>query len=437
MSKYHIINNIIPDSIANELEIEVGDKLLEINNQEIKDVFDYYYQTEKEILLLLIEKPDGEQWELEIEKDEDEDLGIIFSDSLMDEYRSCQNNCIFCFIDQMPSGMRDTLYFKDDDSRLSFLQGNYITLTNITEDEIKRIIDYRLEPINISFHTTNHELRCKMLNNSDAGTALEKVKSLAHGRIKMNGQIVLCKGVNDGGELENTLSDLFQYTPYLQSVSIVPVGITRYRDNLYPLEPFTQNDARGVIKTIRKWQEKSLESGGNHFLHGSDEWYLLAEEDLPEEETYDDYLQLENGVGMLRLFIDEVNEELEKHQGDNRERNISLVTGVLAAPYLYTLSLGIQMKYPNVNISIYPINNKFFGELITVSGLITGQDIINQLEGEELGDKLLLPINMLKNEEEVFLDDITLEELSKALQVPVNIVELSGSDFVSEVINYD
>ena len=434
MSKTHIINHIVPNSIAWELEIEPGDQLLRINHQEIKDVFDYYTQVEKEVILLLIEKPDGEQWELEIEKDEEEELGIGFSDSLMDEYRSCQNNCIFCFINQLPDGMRETLYFKDDDARLSFLQGNYITLTNITDEEINRIIDYRLEPINISFHTTNPKLRCEMLNNPTAGVALKRVKKLYQGNIKMNGQIVLCKGINDGAELEKTLNDLFEYAPLLQSVSIVPVGMTRYREGLVPLEPFTKKEARKVIQTIRKWQNISVEGGGNHFLHGSDEWYILAEEDLPEEASYDDYLQLENGVGMMRLFINEVNEELKNHPGDQRHRNISLATGELAAPYLYALCLGIQMKYPNVEVQIYPIRNDFFGELITVSGLITGDDIIKQLKGEELGDQLLLPINMLKNEEELFLDDITVEELSKTLQVPVNIVKSSGRDFVEHVL---
>ena len=435
MRKYHIIKRVIPDSISHELGIEPGDKLLEINNQEIQDVFDYYYQVEKEEILLLVEKQDKEQWELEIEKEEDEELGLIFSESLMDEYRSCMNNCIFCFINQMPKGLRETLYFKDDDSRLSFLQGNYITLTNITDDEIERIIKYRLEPINISFHTTNPSLRSTMLSNPNAGIALKRVKSLYHGNIKMNGQIVLCKGVNDGVELENTIADLYQYTPLLQSVSIVPVGITKYREGLYPLEPFNKQDARKVIETIRKWQKKSIEEGGNHYIHGSDEWYLLAEEDLPAEETYDDYLQLENGVGMLRLFINEANEELESHQGDYRKRDVSLATGMLAAPYLYTLALGIQMKYPNVNIRIFPIENEFFGEHITVSGLVTGKDIIHQLECVQLGEELLLPINMLKSDEDVFLDDVTVEELSSALQLPVNIVKLSGRDFVEEVLS--
>ena len=434
MSKTHIIHDIIPNSIANQLEIKPGDKLLGVNHQTIKDVFDYYNQVEKDEIILLIEKADGEQWELEIEKGEEEELGMVFSESLMDEYRSCRNNCIFCFINQMPKGMRETLYFKDDDSRLSFLQGNYITLTNITDEEMERIIKYRLEPINISFHTTNPKLRCEMLNNSTAGAALKRVKKLYQGKIKMNGQIVLCKGVNDGVELENTIKDLFEYAPILQSVSIVPVGITKYREGLVPLEPFTKMDARKVIKLIRKWQEKSIESEGNHFLHGSDEWYILAEEDLPPEESYDDYLQLENGVGMMRLFIDEVNEELANHPGDHRERKISLVTGTLAAPYLYALCLGIQMKYPHIKIHLHPVHNDFFGELITVSGLITGEDIIRQLKGEELGDKMLLPINMLKNDEDVFLDDITVEELSKALQVPVNIVKSNGRDFVENVL---
>ena len=282
----HIVKSLMPGGIGEELGIEPGDKLLAINGNEIQDVFDYYYYEESEQLLLLIEKPDGEEWELEIEKDEDESLGIEFDQSLMDEYRSCRNKCMFCFIDQMPKGMRETLYFKDDDSRLSFLQGNYITLTNMSDHDVERIVKYRLEPINISFQTTNPELRCKMLHNRFAGEALKKVDILYRGQIEMNGQIVLCKGVNDGEELERTIRDLTGYLPYLKSVSIVPVGLTKYRDGLYPLEPFTKEDAREVLSVIHRWQEKIYQEHGIHMIHAGDEWYVLAEEEVPEEERY-------------------------------------------------------------------------------------------------------------------------------------------------------
>lgn len=430
----HIVKSLMPGGIGEELGIEPGDKLLAINGNEIQDVFDYYYYEESEQLLLLIEKPDGEEWELEIEKDEDESLGIEFDQSLMDEYRSCRNKCMFCFIDQMPKGMRETLYFKDDDSRLSFLQGNYITLTNMSDHDVERIVKYRLEPINISFQTTNPELRCKMLHNRFAGEALKKVDILYRGQIEMNGQIVLCKGVNDGEELERTIRDLTGYLPYLKSVSIVPVGLTKYRDGLYPLEPFTKEDAREVLSVIHRWQEKNYQEHGIHMIHAGDEWYVLAEEEVPEEERYDGYLQLENGVGMMRLLFNEVQEALSAVTGDERQREISLATGRLMYPYIGKILEEIRKKFPNITTHLYAIRNDFFGERITVSGLITGQDLTGQLKGQPLGERLLLPCNMLKIGEPVFLDDFTLEEVENSLQVKTDIVKSSGQDLLDAVI---
>lgn len=430
----HIVKSLMPGGIGEELGIEPGDKLLTINGNEIQDVFDYYYYEESEQLLLLIEKPDGEEWELEIEKDEDESLGIEFDQSLMDEYRSCRNKCMFCFIDQMPKGMRETLYFKDDDSRLSFLQGNYITLTNMSDHDVERIVKYRLEPINISFQTTNPELRCKMLHNRFAGEALKKVDILYRGQIEMNGQIVLCKGVNDGEELERTIRDLTGYLPYLKSVSIVPVGLTKYRDGLYPLEPFTKEDAREVLSVIHRWQEKIYQEHGIHMIHAGDEWYVLAEEEVPEEERYDGYLQLENGVGMMRLLFNEVQEALSAVTGDGRQREISLATGRLMYPYIGKILEEIRKKFPNITTHLYAIRNDFFGERITVSGLITGQDLTGQLKGQPLGERLLLPCNMLKIGEPVFLDDFTLEEVENSLQVKTDIVKSSGQDLLDAVI---
>ncbi len=430
----HIVKSLMPGGIGEELGIEPGDKLLAINGNEIQDVFDYYYYEESEQLLLLIEKPDGEEWELEIEKDEDESLGIEFDQSLMDEYRSCRNKCMFCFIDQMPKGMRETLYFKDDDSRLSFLQGNYITLTNMSDHDVERIVKYRLEPINISFQTTNPELRCKMLHNRFAGEALKKVDILYRGQIEMNGQIVLCKGVNDGEELERTIRDLTGYLPYLKSVSIVPVGLTKYRDGLYPLEPFTKEDATEVLSVIHRWQEKIYQEHGIHMIHAGDEWYVLAEEEVPEEERYDGYLQLENGVGMMRLLFNEVQEALSAVTGDGRQREISLATGRLMYPYIGKILEEIRKKFPNITTHLYAIRNDFFGERITVSGLITGQDLTGQLKGQPLGERLLLPCNMLKIGEPVFLDDFTLEEVENSLQVKTDIVKSSGQDLLDAVI---
>ncbi len=434
MTHTHIIKDVLPGSIAEELEISAGDKLLAINDQEIEDVFDYHFLANEEYLTVLIEKPDGEQWELEIEKEYEEDLGIEFEQGLMDEYRSCRNKCIFCFIDQMPKDMRETLYFKDDDSRLSFLQGNYVTLTNMSDHDIDRIVRYHLEPINVSFQTTNPELRCKMLHNRFAGEALKKVDRLYEGGITMNGQIVLCKGINDGEELERSIRDLMKYAPQLQSVSVVPVGLSKYRDGLYPLLPFTKEDAKEVLHIIHKWQKKAYEEFGIHFIHGGDEWYILAEEELPEEERYDGYLQLENGVGMLRLLMNEFEEGYERLNGDERDREVSIATGFLAYPYIQRMADRIMEKYPKSKIHVYGIRNDFFGELITVSGLITGQDLIGQLKGKALGEKLLLPCNMLRIEEQDFLDDVTLQDVKDALQVPVDIVKSSGQDFIDAVL---
>lgn len=435
MKHEHMIKDVLPGSIADELGIEAGDKLISINDNEIEDVFDYHFYVNDEELVLLIEKPNGEEWELEIEKDYEEDLGIEFEQGLMDEYRSCHNKCMFCFIDQMPEGMRDTLYFKDDDSRLSFLQGNYVTLTNMSDHDIERIVRYHLEPINISFQTTNPELRCKMLHNRFAGDALKKVDTLYESGIQMNGQIVLCKGINDGEELERSIRDLSKYVPCLQSVSVVPVGLTKYREGLYPLEPFTREDAVKILDTIHRWQDKFYEEYGIHFIHAGDEWYILAGEEMPEEERYDGYLQLENGVGMLRLLENEFEEAYEKADGDDRDRELSIATGFLAYPYIQKMASRIEEKYSNTQIHVYPIRNDFFGELITVSGLITGQDLIHQLQNQKLGDRLLLPCNMFRSHEEVFLDDITLAQVEDALQVRADIVKSSGQDFIDVIVN--
>ena len=434
MAHRHIIKSIEPGSIAEELGIEKGDILLAINDQEVEDVFDYHFYVNDEQLVLTIEKPDGEEWELEIEKDYEEDLGIEFEQGLMDEYRSCRNKCIFCFIDQMPKGMRDTLYFKDDDSRLSFLQGNYVTLTNMSDHDIDRIIRYHLEPINISFHTTNPELRCQMLHNRFAGEALKKVDRLYEAGIEMNGQIVLCRGINDGEELERTIRDLSGYLPCLQSVSVVPVGLTKYRDGLYPLEPFTPEDARKVLEVVRRWQDELYEKWGTHFIHAGDEWYLLAGEDMPPQERYDGYLQLENGVGMMRLLEDEFREAFEKLPGDEMPREVSVATGKLAYPLICSMAEKLKSRYPGTVIHTYQIENRFFGERITVAGLVTGQDLKEQLSGKRLGKALLLPCNMFRSQEEVFLDDMTLDELKDALQSEIDIVKSSGQDFIDAVL---
>lgn len=438
--KGHVIKQVLPGSIAEELEITPGDRLIEVNQQRIADIFDYQYYIEDEYVELLIEKPHGEQWLLEVDKDEDEDIGIVFDSGLMDEYRTCHNQCIFCFIDQMPKGMRETLYFKDDDSRLSFLQGNYVTLTNMSDYDLDRIIRYRLSPINISFQTMNPSLRCKMLNNRFAGEALKKVDRLFEAGITMNGQIVLCKGVNDGEELTFSIQEMQKYIPCLESVSVVPVGLSKYREGLYPLEPFTKEDAKEVLKIIHGFQAKFFKYHGMHFIHASDEWYILAQEELPAEENYDGYLQLENGVGMLRLLINEFKAALEEavklKEQFHKRNTVSLATGRLAYPYLKEMAAQMMKEFPGLIIQVFAIRNDFFGEMITVSGLLTGQDIVRQLKGKDLGERLLLPINVLRSGEEVFLDDMTLEELEKALQVKADIVKSSGYDLVRTILGF-
>ena len=431
----HIISAVTPGSIAEEMEIEPGDVLVSVNGQEPEDVFDYRYLMNEEEVLVVIRKPDGEEWELEIEKEYEDDLGMEFENGLMDDYRSCRNKCMFCFIDQLPKGMRDTLYFKDDDSRLSFLQGNYLTLTNMSEHDLEKIIYYKLSPINISFQATNPELRCKMLHNRFAGDVMDKVRRLKEAGIMMNGQIVLCRGVNDGEELDRSIRDLVTLMPELQSVSVVPVGLTRYRDGLYPLEPFTKEDACKVLDLIHSWQEKLLKEYGTHFIHAGDEWYILAERPIPEETTYDGYLQLENGVGMVRLLKEEVDAYLKKLPGDDRKRRVTIATGELAAPYLREHVASIRGKYPNVEVQVITVKNEFFGGKITVAGLLTGQDLVKQLKGKDLGEELLLSINMLKSDEPIFLDDMTVEQLQTALQIKVSIVESSGNDFVNCILN--
>lgn len=432
--QWHLITGVETGSIGEECGLEPGDKLGNVNGNEITDIFDYQYYIQENYLEVEILTKDGQECLLEIEKDEEEDLGIHFESYLMDEYSSCCNKCIFCFIDQMPPGMRDTLYFKDDDSRLSFLQGNYITLTNMKEKDMDRVIRYHLAPINISVHTTNPTLRCQMLNNRFAGDVLEKIQRFADAEIPMNSQVVLCKGINDGEELDRTIGELGEFLPYMESLSVVPVGLTRYRDHLPTLQSFTKEDAQNVLEQIHRWQEHFKKTKGTSFVHASDEWFILAGWDFPPEEYYEGYGQLENGVGMMRLLISEVEEALEKTEGDQRKRKVSLATAKLAFPTVQKLAEDIQSKYPQIDIRVYCIENLFFGEKITVSGLLTGQDIRNQLQGQDLGEELLLPCNVLKADEDIFLDDMTLEELSASLQVPVNIIQSDGQDFVHKII---
>jgi len=466
----HIIERITDNSIAQGLGIEAGDILLSVNNEEIEDIFDYQYQCENTSVDIEVRKNDGSVISHHIDKDEDEDIGLVFEAGLMDEYRRCSNNCIFCFIDQNPPGMRKTIYFKDDDARLSFLQGNYITLTNMSDHDIDRIIRYRLQPVNISFHTMNPELRCRMLNNRFAGDALKKADRLHEAGITMNGQIVLCKGINDGRELEYSLERLYDYVPQLESLSVVPVGLSDYRDGLCRLDPFTPEDAAEVISVIDKWQKKAYAEHGIHFVHASDEWYINAGVELPPEETYDGYLQIENGVGMMRSVLNEFRDGLDivRKGGDLSEycasdslvpdagsagffhrigklfgskkagktvaeERITVITGRLAERYVRMMADEVASVFPQKDINVMAIVNRFFGEKITVTGLLTGQDIIAQCReytdrGGDLGARLLLQENTLRSGTDILLDDTTVGDIESALQVKVDIVKSSGYD---------
>ena len=433
------VTKVCDDGVAKDYDIKTGDELVSINGEVIEDIFDYRYAILNSHLEIELIR-DEETITVTIDKDESDDLGLEFGEGLMDEYRRCRNNCIFCFIDQMPPGMRETLYFKDDDSRLSFLQGNYVTLTNLSDNDVERIIRFRMEPINISFQTTNPELRCKMLNNRFAGDCLKIVDRFYDAEISMNGQIVLCKGINDGEELRRSIEDLSKYLPVLESVSVVPVGLTKYRDGLYPLEPFEKEDAIKVIDLIESYQEKFYEQYGLHFIHASDEWYILAGREMPEESRYDGYLQLENGVGMIRLFSDEFNNAFEKYAITGLKKKFmkksecTIVTGKLAFPMLKKFADMVNNEYPKVHVEVRAIRNDFFGERITVAGLITGQDIIKQLKGNICGDRILIPQNMLRATENVFLDDLTVDDVAKSLQVKVDIVKSSGRDLLMKML---
>jgi putative radical SAM enzyme (TIGR03279 family) len=423
-------------SIAEEAGIETGDYLLSINGQNIKDIFDYRYYQASEELLLEIEKPDGEIWEIEVEKDESEDLGLEFEDSLINGAKSCTNKCIFCFIDQLPKGMRETVYFKDDDSRLSFLTGNYVTLTNINNEELQRIINYRMSPINVSVHTTNPELRKFMLGNRFAGDVLNKIKMLTDNGIEVNCQIVLCRDINDKGELDKTIADLAGFYPYINSVSIVPVGISRHREGLYELIPFDKESSLEVINQVHKWQNKLHKEKGSRVVYLSDEFYINAGMDIPKIKYYEGFPQIENGVGMLALFRKEV-EDTIKRKNTNASlinRKISIATGRLVYENIIQLVNEIKLAYNSIDVNVYAIDNNFFGQHVTVSGLLTGRDIIEQLRGKDLGQELLISRNMLRSGEHVLLDDTTVEQIEAELGFKINIVGSDGADFVHAVI---
>ena len=430
-----LIRSVEEGSPAHKAGIPENSSLISINKNEIFDVLDYrFYQNEKRLKIKV--EANGKIRSYRIKKAEYDELGLVFDTYLMDEQRSCKNKCVFCFIDQLPKGMRDTLYFKDDDSRLSFLFGNYITLTNITEHEIERIIKLHISPINISVHTTNPELRCKMMNNRFAGDALSVLYRLAEAGIAINCQLVLCPDYNDGEELRRTLTDLTSLST-VQSIAAVPVGLTAHREGLAELKPFNKATATAVLDVLNEFSDLTLEKYGKRRVFGSDEFYILSEREIPKIYYFEDFLQLENGVGMWSLFLSEaidairndfVNTVLEK------ERKITIATGEAAYPLIKNIVDISTKKWHNLYCNVKPIKNEFFGGHITVTGLITGGDLIEQLKCQELGESLLISSSMLRHEKDKFLDDITVEQVEKALNVKVLIIENDGFEFVSNLL---
>ncbi len=426
-----LISGVEPGSHAEKARIDAGDKLLTINGQEINDVLDYqFYATDKKLVLEL-EKPDGKRRKCRIKKEEYEELGVCCETYLMDKQRHCRNKCVFCFIDQLPKGLRESLYFKDDDARLSFLFGNYITLTNISQHEIDRIIKMKISPVNISVHTTNPELRVKMMNNKNAGEALKYVYQLAQARIAINCQLVLCPGWNDGEELKRSLADLSGLYPAVQSVACVPVGLTKYREGLCQLRGFTPEEARAVMDTINTYGDRLEEEHGTRLVYPADEFLLKAGLALPPYDYYGDYAQLENGVGMMALLRHEFLEALDRLEESDRQQELCLATGMASYNFIRELVDELKKKWHNLTCNIYAVKNEFFGENITVSGLVTGQDLIAQLKGRTLGEKLLIPSAMLRQEGDLFLDDTTPSEVEQALGVRVQPLPNDGYALLS------
>ena len=434
--KKFIIKSVEPASIGEELEIMPGDTLLRINGQDLADILDYRYLIANEEVILEIEKNNQEIWELDIEKEFEDDLGLHFKEDII-ETKTCKNNCIFCFIDQLPKGLRSSLYVKDDDERLSFLTGNYITLTNLTEKERDRIIDYRIMPINLSIHTTNPSLRRKMLNNRFAGNVKEYLDLFKEHQILMNGQIVLVPAYNDERELITTLDDLKTYFPVMQSVSIVPVGISAHCQGLVKLEPFNQKSASKTIEIINKVHFEMRKKHGHGFVYPSDEFFLLADLPIPDVTYYDGFSQIENGVGMIADFRHDFYQALEKNRSLSRIRKIGIITGIAAQSEIDRLVRAFSDKYPKADILILPVVNHFFGNKITVSGLITGQDIIDQVLPQlqkSPRDLLLIPENAFKQDSEILLDDHTLASLSKTLATPLIKTPVNGQSFFKALL---
>lgn len=427
------IFDVTTGSHADKAGIKKGEILLSINSNEIVDVLDYrFYQVNRK-LTLEVEDENKNVRTIEMTKGEYEEIGLEFETYLMDKQHSCRNKCIFCFIDQLPKGMRESLYFKDDDSRLSFLFGNYITLTNITEHEIDRIIKMHISPINVSVHTTNPELRCKMMNNRFAGDTLKYLKRFADAGITLNCQIVSCPGINDGDELVRTLTDLENLG--VNMTAIVPVGLTRYRENLYPLVPYNKETAGQTIDIIEKMGDECVKKHGRRIFFPGDEFYLLAEREIPSPEFYEDFSALEDGIGMIAYLTDDVGWKLEELDADESLcHKVTIACGEGVFPYMKRIMSMINEKFPNITINTRAIKNNFFGGGVNVSGLVTGGDLIDQLRGDDLGGRLIIPSSMLRFENDLFLDDVSTDDVERELGVTLVPVNNNGNDLVEAVI---
>lgn len=422
-------------SIAEELEIEAGDLILSINDREIIDYLDYKFLSTGEKILMTVKKKNGELYEYEIENPYLEDLGINFSNMLFDKAHSCHNKCIFCFIDQMPKGMRETLYFKDDDARLSFLYGNYVTLTNMSDADIDRLIEYKISPINISVHTTNPELRKTMLNNKNADKILSHIKKLYENNIEMNMQVVLCPDINDGAELDRTISDLSKFVPVARSMSVVPVGLTRCREGLYPMKAFDKLSSQKVIEQITAWQKKLLKQYGTRFVYAADEFYVNGKIDIPKEEEYEDFPQIENGVGMLSSMESEFMKAISCGIELKEEKKIIIATGEISYNFIKKLVNHAKMCYNIKNIDVVGIKNELFGGYVSVSGLLGASDLFRALDGKT-ADKLLITESMLKADEDIFLDDVTKRQAEEKLGMEIVPVKNDGGSFLMALLGY-
>lgn len=440
------ISKVLKGSIAEEVGIQEGDVLLSINGSKVKDIIDYKYLIADEFVIIEVQKTEDEIWEIEIEKDYSEDIGIEFNDPMMDKAMHCHNKCIFCFIDQLPKGMRESLYFKDDDSRLSFLQGNFITMTNMSDEDIDRIIKYKISPINVSVHSTNPKIRCSMMNNRFAGNIYDRLKKLAEAEININCQVVVCPGYNDGEELIKTTEDLYKLYPYVHNLAAVPIGITKYRETngLVKLKLFNNESAAAEIDRIKNLQDKYIKEIGHPFIRLSDEFYLLAGKKMPDSKFYDNFHQLEDGVGVVRIFRDNIELNLHKLKSlNNAKGSFTIITATLAYDEILSASKKIMDANKNIIIDVKKIINNFFGETITVAGLLTGKDIVEQLEGSQLQEYIIMADNMfrkgyeLTNKKElIMLDDLTIEDLEKKLNRKIIVCDYTGEDLIHIINEY-